>query len=337
LTDGGSVTPAFLENWASLADSGPLYQHLCRLIAADPELLELVNSIEHKPEPNILFAAVQYLLMEDPGHPLAAYFSSITPGPPPDHPVDDLFREFALTHRAQIEAMGRTRYTQTNEVRRCVALLPLAMSSGFGQFHLVDLGTSAGLNLGMDRYRYRWNQLTWGGPSPITLTTESRGVDPVLTEIEVLRRIGLDLNPLDPKDPDARRWLDALIWPEQSDRRSRLRAALEAIETMDLELVPGDALQTLPSVLADLPAGEPVVLMNSYALMQLEDEDRDRIAEIVADGRRARPVFRVSIEVTIAEERGIGLEVDDGSGFRTVGRTHPHGEWIELFDSYARP
>ncbi|MGC2241000.1 MAG: DUF2332 domain-containing protein [Acidimicrobiia bacterium] len=331
------MTPAFLEHWASLADSGPLYQHLCRLIADDAELLELVNRIEHKPEPNILFAAVQYLLMEEPDHPLAAYFPSIAPGPPPGHPVDDLFRDYALTHRDQIESMGRTRYTQTNEVRRCVALLPLAMSSGFGRFHLVDLGTSAGLNLGMDRYRYRWNQLTWGGPSPITLTTESRGVDPVLSDIEILRRIGLDLNPLDPNDPDARRWLDALIWPEQFERRSRLRAALEVIESVDVELVAGDALQTLPSVLAGLPAGEPLVLMNSYALMQLEDEERDRIAEIVSEGRRARPIFRVSIEVAIAEERGINLEVDDGSGLRTVGRTHPHGEWIELFDSYARP
>ena len=44
---------------------------------------------------------------------------------------------------------------------------------------------------------------------------------------EVAWRGGVDLNPLDVADPDAMAWLEILVWPEQDERRERLRAAVE--------------------------------------------------------------------------------------------------------------
>ena len=76
-----------------------------------------------------------------------------------------LFREFVLAHEEEIVHLGNTRYTQTNESRRCVALLPLVMLAPFDRFHLVDIGTSAGLNLRLERYRYRFDDLEWIRPA----------------------------------------------------------------------------------------------------------------------------------------------------------------------------
>ena len=43
---------------------------------------------------------------------------------------------------------------------------------------------------------------------------------------QIVWRAGLDLNPLDPADPSRVDWLESLVWPEQTQRFTNLRAAL---------------------------------------------------------------------------------------------------------------
>ena len=68
------------------------------------------------------------------------------------------FHDFCLSQRAELLDLIATRSTQTNEVGRCAALLPAlgAIEAQYGQgqpLSLLDLGTSAGLNLLFDRVR----------------------------------------------------------------------------------------------------------------------------------------------------------------------------------------
>jgi hypothetical protein len=202
--------------------------------------------------------------------------------------------------------------------------------SGYDRFHLVDLGTSAGLNLAIDLYNYRLGDMSWGPESPVVLSTESRGEAPLLHEFTVLSRTGLDLNPINPKDADDRRWLEALIWPEHEERRQRLVAALDLVSDVDTTLIAGDALETLGPILSALPPGEPAVVMNSFSLVQFDEPHRCRIEEIADEARRSRPVFRVSMELLHIEDWA-ELTIDDGSGPTVVGQAHPHGEWVELY------
>ena len=228
--------------------------------------------------------------------------------------------------------MGNTRYTQTNECRRCVALLPMVSMAEFRAFHLIDVGASAGLNLGVDRYGYRYGDQEWNPGGEPLLEAESRGIAPELVEVEVLSRTGLDLNPIDPSDVSARRWLDALIWPEHVERRARLRTALDMVASLDIELITGDALETLPAALNGLPVGDPAVVMSSFTLNQFDAAQRDRLDSIVSAARSARPIHRVSMGEGLDESDGwVALVVEDGKGAVTVGQAHPHGEWIELF------
>jgi hypothetical protein len=99
-------------------DSSPLYRRLSLGIAEDPDLLALAAQAQNTPVPNLLLAAVHFLLLSGVTHPLANFFfntSDRDPYPP--------FQDFCLQHRRQIEEIIRARLVQTNEVRRCALLL----------------------------------------------------------------------------------------------------------------------------------------------------------------------------------------------------------------------
>jgi len=327
------MTADHVRDWARYLDTSPLYRRLIGVIASDGELLRVLNRMEHTPRPNVLFAGVQYLMMRDGGGELARHYPNLSTKPP-EEGLESAFRDFVLAREDALVAIGRTRYTQTNECRRCVMLLAGIWETAASSFHLVDIGTSAGLNLLLDLYHYRLGGMEWGPESAVVLTTELRGRGMEARSLEVMSRTGLDLHPVDPSDPDDARWLEALVWPENHERRTRLRAALGAASGVPTRLVAGDALETLPEVLAELPHDEPALVMNSFVLNQLSRGDRAAIASIVEQQRAKRSIYRVSCEWLDADAEGASVEVDDGSGLRRVGIAHPHGEWLEL---YARP
>lgn len=326
------VTPEYLRDWGRHARGSPLYSHLTETIATDDELLGLINRIEHVPAPNVLFAAVHMLLLGGEAHPLADFYASLVDEP--RHPGDAAgpFRDFALGHQEAIVEMGRTRYTQTNECRRCVALLAGVWATGVHSFHMVEIGASAGLNLIMDRYRYRWGDVTWGPESPVQLTTTMRGGSVHPQDLEILSRTGLDLAPIDASEEGDRSWLVALTWPEHRERRARLRHALEMAAQEDLRMVPGDATETLGDILADMPGDQPIVILNSLALMQFDRSQRDRLAGVLAEAGAHRVLRRVSLELQASGDEGMTLSADLGAGLAQLGQAHPHGEWLELYD-----
>jgi hypothetical protein len=303
-------------------------------VATDPGLLRIINRIEHQPRPNLLFAAVHYLLMAGADHPLARFYPSLVADPEPPDEVDAVFGDFMTTYEEEITEIGRTRYTQTNECRRCVALVPALWEAPFDAFHLVELGSAAGLNLAFDRYHYRWGAVEWGPASLVELEAESRGEALSPREVRVLSRTGIDVQPVDPSHPDQRLWLQALIWPEHHERRARLAAALKVAATVDIALVADDLLERLPAVLAGLPEGDPAVVVNSFVFVQLTEAQRLQVDEVVTAARERRAVHRVSFELLDKADDAARLLVDDGRGWRELGQAHPHGEWLEL---YARP
>jgi hypothetical protein len=328
------VTPESVRDWARYSADSPLYTHLVEVIASDPELMKVIDRVVHLPAPNMLFGAVQFLLAAEPGAKLAAYYPSFTDDPLPLEGVDGPFRDFVLAHAEEIVEIGATRYTQTNECRRCVALLPAVWEAPFDRFHMIDIGTSAGLNLALDRYRYQWDGVAWGPESSVVLVAESRGVDPLPREIDLLSRVGLDLNPIDIDDPVERLWLESLVWPEHHQRRERLRLALGLAAQVPIEMVGGDAVEVLPGVLERLPDGDPVVMTDSFSLNQFDPGQIDRLDRVVATERRRRPVHRVSWEPVANRGDSSPIMVDDGDGWWEKGWGHHHGEWVEL---YARP
>lgn len=330
----GPVTSDYVRWWARRAHGSPLYRSLANTVADDPDLMRVIRRIEHHPPPNILFGAVQYLLTSEAQSPLRDHYPSLTEYPKPAEEAAMPFKEFVLDHEEEIVEMGRSRYTQTNECKRCVALLPAIWATALDRFHLVEIGASAGLNLAIDSYRYKWGDVEWGPDSPVTLDTESRGGRVRPRPIDILTRTGLDLDPVDVADPEDRDWLVALIWPEHNERRARLERALDVASKVPIEMIEGDATETLPETLSRLPAGEPVVIMNSMSLMQFEPHQRESIYRSMERESERRPLRRVSFELLAAGDEWVTVAADHGRGLAQIGQAHPHGEWIDL---YARP
>ena len=184
----------------------PLYESICRSVAVDDDLLALVESGPPSArQPNVLLAAVHYLLLGGVDHPLAEVYA----GTSRTDPVPQ-FRDVCLMHRDAVLGLLATRHTQTNECGRSAAIVP-ALTWVARQLReplaLVDVGASAGLNLLCDQYRIDYGPAGASGPpdSPVRIDCRVLGGSPPIAARppELAARLGLDREPLDVDDPDA--------------------------------------------------------------------------------------------------------------------------------------
>ena len=231
------------------ADPSPAYARLAEAVADDEEILAFLAAMPTgKRQPNLLFATLQFL------HGSA---------PPPDR-----LRATLLDDAERVRATMLARATQTNEAARCTALLPL-LSLLDGPLALIEVGSSAGLCLYPDRYSYDYDGVRVGGDSAVRLRCTTTGSGPVPRRLpEVVARIGVDLNSLDPGDPEVRAWLRALIWPGDSapDRLARLDAAAEIAAADPPRLLRGDLVEMLPGAVERAPAGSTVVVFHTAVM-----------------------------------------------------------------------
>ncbi|HKA04248.1 MAG TPA: DUF2332 domain-containing protein, partial [Acidimicrobiales bacterium] len=222
--------------------ASPLYERLALAAADDPDVLALLLPAARRDRlPHLLFAAVQDLLLADGSDPLAAF----------DGEPYASFRNWCLARRPEIEARAASRFVQTNEVGRCAAVLlclaAVATQSG-RPLAVLEVGASAGLNLGFDRFRYVYGDGVSVGPADAGVVlqprVDGRPVPPVSMPAVVWRR-GLDRSPVDVTDDDAVRWLRACIWPEQTWRRELFDRAVAEARWQPPEIVRGDAVDDL--------------------------------------------------------------------------------------------
>lgn len=205
---------------------------------------------------------------------------------------------------------------QTNEVRRCLALLPgfLLISERSGlPLRLAEIGASAGLNLCWDRYRYRLGDMTWGDPeAPITLDAEWSGPLPNFGPVTVTSRQGCDISPLDMRDEADRRRLQSFVWPDQHERLDLLRRAIDAAAAQPLDLIRKSAGDFVEQVLADRVEGEVTVIYHSIMWIYVPEPERKRItAAIETAGRYAcveAPLAWLRMEFADGEKAGLWLD-----------------------------
>ncbi|OZM75340.1 hypothetical protein CFN78_03130 [Amycolatopsis antarctica] len=339
----------------------PLYEHLATEAAQDDEVAGLlVAAAPDDARPTLLLAAAHRLIAADPIHPLSRYYPSLGGFDGADGDTWPLFREFLLDRADRARELIASRYTQTNEVRRAALLYPgvsLAAKEAKGKIALLEVGCSAGLLLGIDRFSYRYQcdggeQLS-AGPAKAAvglhcpMGLEPGAVAPKLPKkLNVGAKIGLDRNPIDAGDEEELAWLEACVWADQPDRIRLLRAAAADQRKAPPELVTGDAVDDLASTAARLPGDLPLVVMTSHTLAYLSDDRRaefvDRLTALSAD----RPLWWVTIgsyaaglryvlpdrtDLATPDGEQIGLlgviRFDGGTHRATpLARTAPHGQ-----------
>jgi hypothetical protein len=285
-----------------------VYETLSEGIANDDKLLGMLLSTPgDQRRPSLLLGAVNLLLASCPGSELAAYYPTHGGQRPPDGRLIPAFAAFCAEHHDELGPLLRDRSTQTNEVRRCVALylgLNHVRRRWPGPLALVEIGTSAGLNLLFDRYRYRLGGRDAASvtASPVTISCEVRGGASggqlLGSAPEITRRLGIDTQPVDVADPGARAWLEAFIWPEQVDDLATLRSAIDFAVSAPIAatatIVRGDATTDTARLLGDLPGTEPVAVFTASLLSYLTADDRAAFAAQLrqtAERRRVAWIF----------------------------------------------
>lgn len=278
----------------------PLFEEFSRHAAADPEMLALAEGGMGAARPAHLFSAVHYLLLRDPGDPLARYFATITEHPlPPEGAYPELVR-FCRAHRDELQHLLATRTVQTTYAERCRALLApmcLVAREAGEPLNLIEIGCSAGVLLAFDKFAYRLNdQGLIGAPdAPLLLEGELHG-GPELFIPRIGTRTGIDLHTIDVQSEDERRWLLALCFPELRAEQERLAMALDVVASTDIRMMEGDALLHLPEALAATP--DPLCVFHSACLFYWPPEARAKLETMLREASRTRSIWRVAIEPT---------------------------------------
>ena len=317
--------------------SSPCYADWSLHIADDPGLISRIDEWPYnKRQPLLMLAAARFL-----GAEVSPYAE---------------FRAFLDEHWDEISRTVLSRATQTNEVGRCATLLPslAAIAAVEGRpLALLEVGASAGLALFPDRYSYEFDdgtsvtRLGPGGfserPEPPVLHCRTSGPVPLPDSLpEVVWRAGIDLNPLDVRNPDDVAWLKALIWPEQEFRRERLRRAIAVAREDPPLLVAGDLNEQLPSLAAKAPADAVLVVFHSAVMGYLSAAGRARFRATVQGLARDRGCHWLSNEgeTVIFQEDGSAVVPEmDAQRLRgnfllqhdsqPVAITGPHGQRLD--------
>ncbi|HEX3489532.1 MAG TPA: DUF2332 domain-containing protein [Streptosporangiaceae bacterium] len=344
MSDRAELRRAFAEQ-IEFARS-PLYCVLSQVVAEHERLLDLAGRGRPGQYPTFLFfGAVHELLLGGADHPLAEFYPSVAGASArPSAEAGPALVSFCAAYETELTKIISTRLVQTNHVQRALGLrlgLSTIAAEVPGPADLIEVGASAGLILRFDRYGYRVGGRQYGDPgSPVQLTAEHYGPGP-LPDLDVLPQVasvtGVDLNPVDIQDPGARRWLEALVWPENQDQRELLTAALAVVAADPPLIHRGDAIDVLPDLAAALPVGRPRVVFHAATRMHVPAQSLDAFDGAILSVGATGPMWWLSVEDSPEPDPrpaparpGPVLRLRRPDGFtRTVAVVNGHLRWIE--------
>ncbi|HYF45846.1 MAG TPA: DUF2332 domain-containing protein [Acidimicrobiales bacterium] len=337
--------PWIFREWAPIEfHTSPLYAALSPLVAEDPDLLELVAARNPGVHPTVLFfGAVHHLVLDAPDEELAAFFPSVAgdDARPPGEAAP-AFQAFCAAHLDELRHLVRTRFVQTNIARRAVALrFALTHVVADGPVDLVEVGASAGVLLSQHRFRLRLGDQVVGPPdAAIDVASEWRadGPAPDLTRVPSIdQRIAVDRHPVDPTSADDRRWLRALVWPENLAQAHQLEAALGVVAEDPPRIVAGDIGDVADRVAASIPDGRPRVVFHAATRGHVPQDQHQAFDDAVTRVGRNGPLTVLSMETRAPDQPGsdssdphfvLTRREDDGPA-EVLAFVEAHGAWIE--------
>jgi len=228
-----------------------------------------------------------------------------------------VFRQALIDQRERIRSL-LPGGCQTNEVGRCAALLggflEVAHRTGL-PLRILEIGSSAGLNLRWDRYRYESAEGTWGDPYSKVRFQHSYEVPPPLNRsAQVVERKGCDLHPIDATSDEGGLTLRSFIWADQLGRLAQLDGAIEIARSMPLDVEQIDAGAFLERELAEPRHGVSTVVYHSIFMQYVSEPGRQRIKAAI----EAADVFHLRME---PGEDVIEVRLDD----ELLGTAGAHG------------
>lgn len=314
------------------ASSGsPMYGELFELVAGDVEaggvFANVLAGREDAPSrdavPLRLLGGLHRLVLDGRAARLRRFYPS-TGGEWEARAAWPEILDAAAGHAEALRA-ALTRPPQTNEVGRSAALIGglLHINHEFGlPIRLFEIGSSAGLNLRADHYRYGFAGGHWGPTdSPVTIDDAWRGALPPRRDLRIVARHGYDIAPIDVGDADGELTVLSYVWPDQAARLARLRGAIEVARRVPAVLERRTAADAVAGL--TLTDGALTVLWHSITWQYLSADERAAVRAHV-DALAARADARSPFaHLTMEPAR-------DGPGapirFAVRARSWPHGD-----------
>jgi len=254
------------------------------------------------------------------------------------------FVDFVRSNSDDLEATMLARSTQTNEVARCAAFLPV-LADLDAELALIEVGASAGLCLFPDRYAYSYDGERVGD-SALEIEVETAGTVPLPKCLPTVAwRAGLDLNPLSVSDDEDLAWLRACIWPEHVERRQRLDLAATIVAQDPPRIDHGDLRDATLNLIDEAPREAIKVVFHSAVLAYIDEASRLDFASTM------RSLVDNRSDVVWLSNEGpsvvAGIEAADPSvhppgnaqfhlgrdGTELMAVTDPHGRWLRWMPS----
>jgi len=230
---------------------------------------------------------------------------------------------------------------QTNEAGRSssfiAGMLWLAAQGLPTRFECLEIGSSAGINLMIDRYRYDLGGVTVGPDDPVmAFAPEWRGPPPPDRTIAFTSLKGCDVAPLDLADPAQALRLRSYVWPEHAVRFDRIEAAIAGAQAKAPDLMKMSAADFVEQQLAVPQAeGTTRVLMHSIVWQYVPQDQQQRITRAMeACGAKAGPdraLAWIALEAdrTLLRHSLVVRFWPGGDAPRLLAAAHAHGAWIE--------
>lgn len=312
----------------------PLYSTMLDLIAAwlrdpaaaaerigEPELADVCRSLSefitrddwtNELEPTLRLGACLHAFVLDEDDRVSSirpYYRTV------DGEADPTDGEFEAALGRAIVALGSDLFDEanewrvrTNETSRGIAWLLPACLVGAEAAYLIELGSSAGLNLYAEQRSFK---LEWEDGTTVRLgraDTEQFRVkvdgqklpalpDGWTTGPEVLGRVGSDAEPVDAAEPATARVLSACVWGDQQRRLRRMREGFEVhakalageiqpVAQVREASLPDDLITFLEQALPRNPEA-PVITFNTYVTAYLNDVDHRAVERRISTMARA--------------------------------------------------
>ena len=324
----------------------PLYEQITLAVSKNEEVLDfLINTPSDGAHPNLLLAAVHDRVLQGLEPELyEVYYRNGTTD------VGDAFVKCVLRSQKELAPILTTRYVQTNEIGRVASLVPALASLQLTEnATLVDVGCSAGLTLTRDNCFADYGAHGTYGPvdAEVRIQCDVLHGNPPLAQTRIADQIGFDRNPIDVRNPDDYRWMQACVWPD-TGRTERTTAALNLAADANTKFVKGDAITDLPALLSSI-AG-PLVITTTWALVYLPREMWTVFSQNLAEASRSRPVYWISAEAAGVAVDLPSKELPDVEGppgtvlgsityengklsdAKVLAHVHSHGKWMWWYD-----
>jgi hypothetical protein len=233
-----------------------------------------------------VLAALHRLVLDGRTLELAAYYPTVggTAGAEAAWPVAAAaMREHLGELRRQVD-----RTVQTNEPGRASLLyggLLVATERTGRPVRLLEVGSSAGLTLLVDRYGYAVGDRVLGDPdSPLRFEQPWVDRPPASLDrgLQVVERRGCDPRPVDPTSTEGQRTLMSYVWADWIERVERLRAALRVAAADPPSVDRAAAAAWLATQLALARPAVVTVVWHSVVRQYLDREERAAVEAVLA-------------------------------------------------------